>query len=149
MDDGGHDRDANREELRELAGILESESWVAQVDVSPVTRPESTVVTLLDQHYPDEDIANACVEVQSYTNGDFRITYVENHHGDEWLCRWDRHDSEAYGRDHFHAPPDASHDDGASRAYPRALFDVLSQVVVPWLFERMGAVWDAARTDAS
>ena len=149
MEYGGHDRDANREVLRELAGILGSEPWVAQVDVFPVTRPESIVVTLLDQQYPDEDIANAYVEVQSYTNGDFHITYVENHHGEEWLCRWDRHDSEAYGRDHFHAPPDASHEDGESRAYPRALFDVLSQVVVPWLFERMGAVWDSVRTDDS
>ena len=142
MDYGEHDRDANRELLRELASVLGSELWVESVSVFPATQPESIVVSLLSQHYPEEYLDDAYVEVQSYRNGDFHITYVENQHGDEWLCRWDRHDSEAYGRDHFHAPPSARHEDGKSGEYPQSLFDMMSQVVVPWIFDRMGEVWD-------
>jgi hypothetical protein len=139
---GDHDRAANRELLRELASVLGSEPWVVQVDVFPANQPESIVVRLLDQHYPEQHVADAYFEVQSYTNGDFHITYVENQYGEEWLCRWDRHDSEAYGRDHFHAPPSARHEDGERREYPQSLFDVLSQEVVPWIFDRIGDVWD-------
>lgn len=142
MDYGEHDRDANRELLRELASVLGSEPWVESVSVFPATQPESIVVSLLNQHYPEEYVDDAYVEVQSYRNGDFHSTYVESGHGDEWLCRWDRHDSEAYGRDHFHAPPSARHEDGTSREYPQSLFDMMSQVVVPWIFDRMGELWD-------
>ncbi|WP_254863267.1 hypothetical protein [Halovivax gelatinilyticus] len=70
------------------------------------------------------------------------MTYVETHHETEWMARWDRHDSADYTREHFHAPPAAHHEDGEDRSYPVSLFDVLSREIVPWIYERMGAVWE-------
>lgn len=140
--DGTHDREANRVLLRELATTLGAESWVQGVSVFPARTPESIIVELLDEHYPTERIAEAYIEVQAYTNGDFHVTYVEDRHGEEWVCRWDRHDSPEYGRDHFHAPPAARHEDGSQQSYPDSLFDVLAQIVSPWVFDRIGALWD-------
>ncbi|WP_136590918.1 hypothetical protein [Salinigranum halophilum] len=139
---GQHDRTPNRALLRELASLLTSESWVENTTVFPANRPDSIVISLERQYYPRKYVSEAYIEVQSYTNGDFHISYVEDHHGERWLCRWDRHDSEDYTRDHFHAPPGARHEDGENREYPASLWTVISQVVAPWVYERMGAVWD-------
>ena len=139
---GQHDRTPNRALLRELASLLTSESWVENTTVFPANRPDSIVISLERQYYPRKYVSEAYIEVQSYTNGDFHISYVEDQHGEEWLCRWDRHDSEDCTRDHFHAPPEARHEDGENRKYPASLWTVISQVVVPWVYERMGAVWN-------
>ena len=139
---GQHDRTPNRALLRELASLLASESWVENTTVFPANRPDSLVVSLEQQYYPRKYVSEAYIEVQSYTNGDFHISYVEDQHGEKWLCRWDRHDSEDYTRDHFHAPPEARHEDGENREYPTELWAVVSRVVAPWVYERMGAVWD-------
>lgn len=140
--DGQHDRTPNRAQLRELASLLTAESWIEGVDVFPATRPDSIVLSLAQSYYPRRHISGAYIEIQSYTNGDFHISYVENHHGEEWLCRWDRHESTEYTQDHFHPPPGARHEDGENREYPAALWTVVSRVVAPWVYERMGAVWD-------
>ena len=90
---GTHTRDPNRAVLRELASLLASEDWIDGISVFPATHPESIVITLEATHYPPDRVAEAYVEVQSYTNGDFHVSYVEDHHGTEWCCRWDRHRS--------------------------------------------------------
>lgn len=142
MDEGSHERTPNRTLLREIASVLGSESWIEKISVFPVTRPESLVVVFLSDHYPQDYVREAYLEIQSYTNGDFHVTYIENQHGTSWTCRWDRHESPEYTRDHFHAPPTARHEDGQNREYPAELLSVLSAVVVPWIYDRMGEVWD-------
>lgn len=142
MDHGTHDRDTNHALLREIASLLADESWIAQISVFPSNRPESIVIFPVSQYYPPEHIAEIYVEIQSYTNGDFHITYFEDHHGVDWVCRWDRHESPDYTRDHFHAPPDAQHADGESRDYPRELLTVISQVIAPWVYNRIEALWE-------
>ncbi|SDY78236.1 hypothetical protein [Halopenitus persicus] len=139
---GTHTRDPNRAVLRELASLLASEDWIDEISVFPATPPESIVITLEATHYPPDRVAEAYVEVQSYTNGDFHVSYVEDHHGTEWCCRWDRHRSEEYTRDHFHAPPSATHDAGSNREYPADLLTTVANVVVPWIYDRIGNVWD-------
>ncbi|KAB1198172.1 hypothetical protein GJR99_11820 [Haloferax sp. MBLA0078] len=142
MDTDRTKRTPNRALLRELASVLSAETWVATVSVFPSNRPDSLVVSLLDEYYPDANISEAYIEVQSYTNGDFHITYIESHHGEQWMCRWDRHDSDDYIRDHFHEPPTAGHDDAVNKEYPGDLLRVVSDVVAPWVYKRMGEVWD-------
>ena len=87
--DGQHDCTPNRALLRELASLLTSESWVENTTVFPANRPDSIVISLERQYYPRKYVSEAYIEVQSYTTGDFHISYVEDQHGEEWICRWD------------------------------------------------------------
>ena len=105
MNHGRHNREANRAQLRELASLLRSESWIEKVSVFPANRPESVILFLVTEQYPREFISEVYIEIQSYTNGDFHISYIENQQGAKWMTRWDRHESDDYSRDHFHAPP--------------------------------------------
>lgn len=139
---GSHDRNPNRAQLREIASLLASESWIERISVFPSNRPESIVLFLHSQHYPKEHVAEVYIEVQSYTNGDFHVTYLEDQYGTRWLCRWDRHESPDYSRDHFHAPPSARHEDGESQEFPNGLLTVLSQLVAPWVYDRIGSIWE-------
>jgi hypothetical protein len=138
---GKRKRTANRALIREIASILGSEEWIETISIFPSNRPDSIVISLRDEHYPEEYVREAYIEVQSYVNGDFHITYVEDHFGEEWMCRWDRHESEEYSMDHFHSPPNATHDDGVNREHPPELPSVFSRVVVPWVYDRMGDIW--------
>ncbi|WP_416838725.1 hypothetical protein [Haloferax sp. DFSO52] len=142
MDTDRTKRTPNRALLRELAAVLGAEPWVDSVSVFPSNNPDSLVVVLLDEHYPADEVSEAYIELQSYTNGDFHISYIESRHGDPWMCRWDRHDSDDYSRDHFHEPPAAAHGDGVNWEYPTDLMRVLSDIVAPWVYERMGDIWD-------
>jgi hypothetical protein len=38
----------------------------------------------------------------------------------------------------IHAPPKAQHEDGENQEYPILLWTVMSRVVAPWVYERMG-----------
>ena len=143
---GGCKRTPNRELLREIASLLGPEEWIESIAVFPSNRPDSLVISLRDQYYPREYVSEAYLEVQSYLNGDFHVTYVEDRHGKQWLCRWDRHESADYTRDHFHRPPEATHEDGVNREYPTDLTYVLSDVVAPWVYERMGEVWEESES---
>jgi len=142
IDCGGHSRDANREQLREIASLLKSESWIKAISVFPSNRPESIVLFLVTQQYPQDFVSEVYIEIQSYTNGDFHISYVEDQQGERWMSRWDRHESSDFNRDHFHEPPEAAHQDGVGRDYPTGLLAVISGVVAPWVYERIGDVWD-------
>ncbi|QOS10736.1 uncharacterized protein HfgLR_02935 [Haloferax gibbonsii] len=135
-------RQPNRELLRNLASGFGDEPWLSSIAVFPANRPDSIVLTVRPLYYPESVVDAAYIEVQAYTDGTFHITYVESRHGDRWLCRWDRHDSPDYSRDHFHEPPAARHSDGVNRDYPLHLGDVLADVVVPWVNRRVGVVWD-------
>lgn len=143
-DYGGHSRDANREQLREIASLLKTESWIETISVFPSNRPESIVLFLVTQQYPRDFVSEVYVEIQSYTNSDFHISYVEDQQGVEWMARWDRHRSDDYNRDHFHKPPKARHQDGADRDYPPGLLAVVSGVVAPWVYERIGDLWNGS-----
>jgi hypothetical protein len=142
VDNGTHSREANRAQLHELASILSSESWIEKISVFPANRPESIVVFLITEHYPSQFVSEVYIEIQSYTNGAFHISYIENQQGAKWMARWDRHESDEYSRDHFHSPPDARNEDGEDQDYPVGLIEVISQVIAPWVYERIGDVWD-------
>lgn len=147
MDETGYEREPNRPLLRELATWLADESWIARIDVFPANRPVSIVCYLHDDHYPSDRIDSVYLELEHYQNNDFSISYVEDHHGEEWLCRWDRHDSDDYDPDHFHHPLAAHHEDGESRSYPTDIDRMLADIVVPYIYDRLGEVWMETDTD--
>ena len=142
MDAGTHERTPNRTQLRTVASILADESWVTSIDVFPANRPDSLYCVLNQTYYPPTLIRSVSFEIQSYRNGDFHLTYLEDHHGEQWCCRWDRHESKTFTRDHFHRPPDAQHDDGVNRSYPTDLLSVLTDVVAPWIYTRIQDTWE-------
>lgn len=140
--DTDDDTAITEELLRELGSYLADQSWVERVSPFPNTHPDSLVVELVSNHYPARQIPDVKLFVRAYANGDFNVIYREDHNGEEWMVRWDRHDSPVYSRDHFHGPPDARHADGEDRDYPRTLAATLKTVVVPFIQNRMGDVWD-------
>jgi len=142
VDGGTHDRKPNRTQLRTVASVLADESWVESINVFPANRPDSLYCVLNHTYYPPPLIRSVSLEIQSYRNGDFHLTYLEDHHGEQWCCRWDRHKSPTFTRDHFHRPPDAQHDDGVNRSYPADLLAVLTDVVVPWVYARIKNTWE-------
>ena len=139
---GSHNRQANRAQLRELASLLGSESWIETVSVFPANRPESIVLVVASHHYPNAFVSEVYIEIQSYTNGDFHICYIEDQGGTRWMSRWGRHESDDYTRDHFHVPPEARHEDGENREFPATFIDVVGDVVAPWVYSRIGDLWD-------
>lgn len=134
-------RRLDEETLRYLARVLGAQREVARTSLFPANRQESLVVEFDPRYYP-ESIQAVSLEIRLYTNGDFHVTYLEDHLGTHRLCRWDRHDQDHNDRDHFHPLPDASTTSAQSREYPTDVTTVLRMTVVPWIHERLGDVWN-------
>ncbi|MFB9806681.1 hypothetical protein ACFFQF_19275 [Haladaptatus pallidirubidus] len=118
---------------------------IATIFVFPSNQPDSNVISLRDEPHPEEYGTEASIEVKPHVNGDYHITYLEDQFGEEWMGRWDCHESEEYSIDHFHSPPNATHDNGMNRDYPPELPSVFSHVVVPWVNDRMRDILDGIR----
>ena len=101
--------------LETFAERARSHSLVATVEPVDTGGTISMVRLRLDRdRYPDQ-IRDARVELQWYTNGDYNIHYIETHRSDEvWQCRWDRHPNPHTNRIHFHPPPEAESSDAMS-----------------------------------
>ncbi|SDM91545.1 hypothetical protein SAMN04487949_2833 [Halogranum gelatinilyticum] len=140
MSDDG--KTLNEALLRAVARRLGSLTLVDSVSVFPRTKPESVVATLDTVYYPDT-VETAVLEVRAYVNDDFHVTYREDWGGDEWMCRWDRHDNPHNERDHFHHPPAARTTDATDRDYPTELTSLLKHVLSE-VDTRIGAVWETA-----
>ncbi|MDV7349681.1 hypothetical protein R3751_07820 [Halorubrum distributum] len=140
----GFDRSRSVDEatLRYLARAFGRRSEVCQTSLFPSNKPESLVVTLDAEYYP-ESVDGVSLELRAYTNGDFHVSYHETRAGDRQRCRWDRHDQPHNTRDHFHPLPDAATDAAVDRGYATDLTRVIEETVLPWVGERVGALWES------
>lgn len=134
------DRELDGALLRAVARRLGSLTLVDTVSVFPREKPSSVVARLEDAYFPAE-IRSVELELRTYTNGDFSITYREDRPGDPWMCRWDRHDNPHSSRDHFHEPPEAATEDAVDRDFDGDFFGVV-ETVLEAVDERVGAVWE-------
>ena len=140
----GFDRSRSVDEatLRYLARAFGRRDEVRQTSLFPSNKPESLVVTLDAEYYP-ELVEVVSLELRAYTNGDFHVSYHETRAGDRRRCRWDRHDQPHNTRDHFHPLPDAATDAAVDRDYATDLTRVIEETVLPWVDERVGALWES------
>lgn len=126
--------------LRTVARRLGSLTLVDSVSVFPQRKPESVVAAFDVANYP-LFVSSATLEVRAYQNGDFHVTYREEHEGSEWMCRWDRHDNPHNSRDHFHRPPDANTSNAVDQQYPVDVMAVLG-FALEEVDQRIGEVWE-------
>jgi len=128
--------------LRYLGRAFGRREEVRQTSLLPSNKPESLVVTLDAEYYP-ELVDGVSLELRAYTNGDFHVSYHERRTGDRRQCRWDRHDQPHNARDHFHPLPDANTDAAVDRSYAADLTRVIEGTVLPWVDKRVGALWES------
>ncbi|WP_123620044.1 hypothetical protein [Halorubrum sp. CSM-61] len=126
--------------LRYVGRLFGRQDEVEGTSLFPATKPESLVVRLDTARYPD-DVDEIALEIRAYTNGEFHVSYLEEFAGDRRRCRWDRHDQPHNARDHFHPLPDAGTAAAVDRTYSADLTRVLEETVLPWIDERLGALW--------
>lgn len=131
--------------LRVVARRLGDLALVERVSVFPAGKPES-VVARFDRRYYPERMDRVTLELRTYLDGAFHVSYREEWNGRAWTCRWDRHDNPHSARDHFHRPPGAGTADAVDRDYPDDFLDVLG-LVLEYVDERLGEVWDRDRPD--
>ncbi|MYL17681.1 hypothetical protein [Halorubrum distributum] len=140
----GPDRSRSVDEatLRYLARAFGRRDEVRQTSLFPTNKPESLVVTLDVEYYP-EGVDGVSLEIRAYANGDFHVSYHETRASDRRGCRWDRHDQPHNARDHFHPLPDADTDAAVDGDYATDLTRVIEGTVLPWVDERVGALWES------
>jgi hypothetical protein len=126
--------------LRTVARRLGRLTRTGTVSVFPAEKSASVVASLDLQYYP-EPFDEVTLEVRAYTDGSFFVTYRERRAGEDWMCRWDRHDNPHSSRDHFHQPPDAHTDDAVDRDFDEDFLDVL-ETVLDAIDDRLGTVWE-------
>ena len=108
----------------------------------PSNESESLIVTLDVEYYP-QPVDGVSLELRAYTDGDFHISYQETRAGDWRRCRWDRHDQPHNPRVHFHPLSDADTDAAVDRDYATDVTRVVEGTVLPWVDERVGALWES------
>lgn len=138
------ERRVNEALLQHLQGIAADVSGITRTSLFPANRQETLVVEFEPAYYPDT-IETIRLEVRAYTNGEFHISYLESYLGDLRQCRWDRHTQPHNSRDHFHPLPDAGTQQAADHSFPVDLTDVLRTLVLPWVEQRLGDLWDEDR----
>ena len=77
--------------LRYLARLLGGQQEVSDTALFPANRQETLVVAFDSEYYLDH-VEDVRLELRVYTNGDFRISYIEIDLDEVRRCRWDRHD---------------------------------------------------------
>lgn len=136
----------NEEMLRYLGRAFGRQSEVQHTSLFPSNKLERLVVSLDTNYYPGH-IDDVSIELRAYTNGDFHVSYLESRPGERRRCRWDRHDQPHNTRDHFHPLPDASTAAAVDRVYAQDLTRVVEETILPWIDDRVGALWESAVTD--
>jgi hypothetical protein len=141
----GPDRSRSVDEatLRYLARAFGRRSEVEHTSLFPANKLERLVVTLDAEYYPT-DVDGVSLEIRAYTNGDFHVSYHETRAGNRRRCRWDRHDQPHNARDHYQPVPDAGTAAAVDRDYAVDLTRVVERTVLPWIDERVGALWGSA-----
>lgn len=135
-------RSVDEATLRYLARAFGRRDEVRQTSLFPSNKPESLVVTLDAEYYP-ESVDGLSLELRAYTNGEFHVSYYETRAGDRRRCRWDRHDQPHNTRDHFHPLPDPDTTAAVDRGYATDLTRVIEETVLPWVDDRVGALWES------
>ena len=136
-------RSVDEATLRYLARAFGRRPEVRHTSLFPTNKLESLVVTLDAEYYP-ADVDGVSLELRAYTNGDFHVSYHETRAGDRRRCRWDRHDQPHNARDHYHPLPDAGTAAAVDRDYATDLTRVIERTVLPWVDDRVGALWESA-----
>lgn len=126
--------------LRTMARRLGTLTRIDRVSVFPAAKPDSVVAQFDLQYYP-ERMDRVTLELRTYLNGAFHISYREVRNGQAWMCRWDRHENTHSSRDHFHRPPEARTETAVDRDYPDDILGVL-ELVLEDVDERLGEVWE-------
>ncbi|MFC5279696.1 hypothetical protein ACFPM1_13140 [Halorubrum rubrum] len=141
----GPDRSRSVDEatLRYLARAFGRRPEVYKTSLFPTNKLESLVVTLDAEYYPT-DVESVSLELRAYTNGDFHVSYHETRAGDRRWCRWDRHDQPHNAWDHYHPLPDVGTAAAIDRNYAIDLTRVVERTILPWIDERVGALWESA-----
>ncbi|TKX72865.1 hypothetical protein [Halorubrum sp. GN11GM_10-3_MGM] len=138
----GPDRTVDEATLQYLAQAFGRRPEVRRTSLFPTNKPESLVVTLDTDYYP-ERIDDVSLELRAYTNGDFHVSYREIRAGDRRRCRWGRHDQPHNARDHYHPLPDAETAAAVNRSFVTDLTRVIEETVLPWVDERVGTLWES------
>lgn len=144
-DEGGTPRVLDEALLRTVARRMGRLTLIDTVSVFPTEKPDSVVARLDTRYYP-ERITRVTLELRTYLDGAFHISYREEWNDQAWMCRWDRHDNSHSTRDHFHQPPDARTEGAVDREYP-ADFLAMLELVLAYVDDRLGAVWESERHD--
>ncbi|TKX54275.1 hypothetical protein EXE42_08595 [Halorubrum sp. SP3] len=142
MTESAPSRSVDEATLRYLGRAFGRRDEVSQTSLFPTNKPERLAVTL-DAEYHPELVGVVSLELRAYTNGDFHVSYHERRAGDRRQCRWDRHDQPHNTRDHFHPLPDADTTAAVDRSYATDLTRVIEGAVLPWVDERVGALWES------
>jgi hypothetical protein len=144
---GTRDGDSGLDEalLRLVAGRLGQLTLVERVSLFPASKPDSVVAQLDLQYFP-ERMNSVALELRTYQNGAFYISYREEWNGESWMCRWDRHDNPHSSRDHFHQPPEARTTDAVDREYPTDVLAVL-ELILDFVDQRIGDAWENEQLD--
>lgn len=133
-------RTLNESVLRHAAERLGTLTLVETVSVFPSEKSESIVARLDGQYYP-ESVESVEVEVRAYENDDFHVTYREEWPGEQWMCRWDRHENPHSEREHFHEPPSATTGDAVDCSFSGD-FDAVLNSILDEVDDRLGEVWE-------
>lgn len=134
-------RSPDKATLRYLVRVLAGQQAVSGTSLFPANKQETLVVSLHPDYYP-EPIDDVRLELRIYTNGEFHVSYIENYLGEIRRCRWDRHDQDHNARDHVYMFPTASTTDAADRDFPSDVTTLLETVVLPWVEDRLGTLWE-------
>lgn len=146
VSDGG--RVPDEETLRYLAQVLADQQEVSKTSLFPANKQESLLIFLNTAYYPPP-IEEVWLELRVYTNGDFHISYIEHYMGERKRCRWDRPDQEHTTRDHFHPFPTTSTTDAQDQTFPDDVTVLLETVVLPWVEDRLGTIWEESTRNPS
>jgi len=147
MEGNGADSGSGLDEalLRLIARRLGELTLIERVSVFPAAKPDSVVAQLDLQYFPAR-MDSVTLELRTYLDGTFYISYREEWNGESWMCRWDRHDNPHSTRDHFHEPPEARTRDAVDRDYPSDFLGVI-ELVLDFVDQRLGEVWENERSD--
>lgn len=111
------------------------DDWALQPDAMS---PRRLDLSLDVGQYPMQ-VDAARLDVRWFEGGDYTVHYLETRGDDVWQCRWDRHPKPGAPAAHYHPPPDASSDAGASNVDAAHHLDVLF-AVLDWITDRIATL---------
>lgn len=117
--------DFDRLEL--VAERLSAAARFDRLEKRPEFAPDRVVCRYDPRLYPNS-VPGARLEIVWFENGDFSLHYHEEHDGETFDHRWDRHPSDHNTHDHVHPGPDAP-TPGTDASHPSEWRDVLSMAL--------------------
>jgi hypothetical protein len=112
------------------------------VDTFPHEKPDRIVAHFEPTLFPTH-VDGVRLEVRLRVNGDLNCQYVEDRPGEQWECRWDRHENPHNTREHFHPPPTVGEESAVDCFLPSDLNETVGMVLA-FVEQRIGDLWDRA-----